>query len=158
MRGQAPNYSAFMIELVLVSVLFAKEQNLNLSSAASERLARWAEHIRWLMNDDGQVPQIGDCDDCRVIAMTQAPEPRYIASIAAAVAGLLSEPNLAPLRATRTYGITSSNLQRDLWARQKAFERSPAVAYPEPDLRGRPIGTLFLITVPSDIYRRSWPC
>ena len=93
---QAPNYSAFMIELALVSALFARERNLTFSSVACERLARWADHVRWLMNDDGQVPAIGDCDDCRVVTMTQAAEPRYVGSIAAAVAGVLNKASLVP--------------------------------------------------------------
>jgi Heparinase II/III-like protein len=48
------------------------------------------------MDTDAKVPAIGDFDDCRVIATTQAPEPRYVASLVAAVSGCVRRPDLAP--------------------------------------------------------------
>jgi hypothetical protein len=93
---QAPNYTAFMVEIALVAALFAHEANLALSTGAIERLALWAEHSRWLMSEDGSLPAIGDCDEGRVLALTQTAEPRYVASVVGAVAGVLGRPNLAP--------------------------------------------------------------
>jgi hypothetical protein len=48
------------------------------------------------MDADAKVPAIGDCDDCRVIATTQVREPRYVASVVAAVSGCVGRLDLAP--------------------------------------------------------------
>ena len=95
---QAIAYSAFAIELSLMAFFSLKLQPNDLPEATRERLSAWANHVRWMMDSVGQVPAIGDCDESRVIALTQEPEPRYIASIAAAVAGYLQRPNLGPTR------------------------------------------------------------
>ena len=55
-----------------------------------------AEHSLWLMDSQSRVPAIGDLDDGRVIATTQAGEPRYVASIVSAVANVIGRPELAP--------------------------------------------------------------
>ena len=94
---QAPAYTAFAIELFLVAALAYGKQR-DLPAATKDRLAAWAEHALWLMDTDGKVPAIGDADDCRVIATTQAREPRYVASIVSAVASCLDRPDLAPPR------------------------------------------------------------
>ena len=94
---QAPAYTAFAIELFLVAaVTYGKQRDL--PAATKDRLAAWAEHALWLMDTDGRVPAIGDADDCRVVATTQACEPRYVASIVSAVASCLNRPDLAPPR------------------------------------------------------------
>jgi hypothetical protein len=93
---QAPNYTAFMVEIALVAALFAHDANLPFSTGARERLALWAEHSRWLMSEDGSIPAIGDSDDGRVLALSQTAEPRYVASVVGAVAGVLGRPDLAP--------------------------------------------------------------
>jgi hypothetical protein len=67
-----------------------------LPAATVDRLSAWAEHSLWLMDADARVPAIGDFDDCRVIATTQAPEPKYVASLVAAVSGRVGRPDLAP--------------------------------------------------------------
>jgi uncharacterized heparinase superfamily protein len=92
---QSPGYTAFSVELfLLAAVACARERSLPAPTAA--RLAAWAEHSLWLMDADAKVPAIGDFDDCRAIATTQAHEPRYVASIVAAVAGCIDRPDLAP--------------------------------------------------------------
>jgi uncharacterized heparinase superfamily protein len=93
---QAPNYSAFMIELTLLALFVAGRPAHSIPSEACRRLAAWAEHARWMMDASGNIPAIGDSDDCRAIALTQAPERRYVASIVAAIAGYLSLPEIAP--------------------------------------------------------------
>jgi hypothetical protein len=93
---QAPGYSAFTIELALLSLLIAERPAESLPETVRLRLGAWADHARWMMDANGQLPAIGDCDDCRVIALTQEPEPRYVASIVAAVSGYLDRPEIAP--------------------------------------------------------------
>jgi uncharacterized heparinase superfamily protein len=95
---QAPAYTAFAVELFLVAAMAYGKQR-DLPQATKDRLAAWAEHTLWLMDTDGKVPAIGDADDCRAIATAQAREPRYVASIVAAIASILARPDLAPPKA-----------------------------------------------------------
>ena len=95
---QAPGYTAFSIELFLVAAIAYGRIN-NLPQETAARLSSWAEHSLWLMDHDGNVPAIGDCDDCRAIATTQAPERRYVASLVAAIAACIGRADLAPPKA-----------------------------------------------------------
>lgn len=92
---QAAGYSAFSIELLLVAAT-ALGRERSLPAITVERLSAWAEHSLWLMDAGAKVPAIGDFDDCRVIATTQAPEPRYVSSIVAAVSDCVGRQHLAP--------------------------------------------------------------
>lgn len=92
---QAAGYSAFSIELFLLAAS-ALGRERSLPETTVDRLSAWSAHSLWLMDADARVPAIGDFDDCRVIATTQAPEPRYVASIVAAVSGCIGRPDLAP--------------------------------------------------------------
>jgi Heparinase II/III-like protein/Heparinase II/III N-terminus len=92
---QSPGYTAFSIELFLLAATALGRQR-SLPATTLDRLSAWAEHCLWLMDGAAQVPAIGDFDDCRVIATTQAPEPKYVASIVAAVSGCVGRPDLAP--------------------------------------------------------------
>jgi hypothetical protein len=93
---QAPGYSAFAIELALFG-LYAADKSVNdIPAAVRERLVAYTEHIGWLMDLTGRIPDIGDWDNSRVIAMTQEPETHYVASIASAASGYLRRPDLAP--------------------------------------------------------------
>ena len=92
---QAPTYTAFTIELFLVAALASGKQH-DLPAATKDRLAAWAEHSLWLMDTEARTPAIGDTDDGRVIATTQAREPRYVASIVDAVASCIGRPELVP--------------------------------------------------------------
>jgi hypothetical protein len=92
---QSPGYTAFSIELFLLAATTLGCEG-KLPAATMDRLSAWAEHSLWLMDADARVPAIGDFDDCRVIATTQAPEPKYVASLVAAVSGGVGRPDLAP--------------------------------------------------------------
>jgi hypothetical protein len=92
---QSPGYTAFSIELFLLAAT-ALGRESSLPATTVDRLSAWAEHSLWLMDANAKLPAIGDFDDCRVIATTQAPEPKYIASIVAAVSGCIGRPDLAP--------------------------------------------------------------
>lgn len=92
---QSPGYTAFSIELFLMAAAACGHER-SLPGVTADRLSAWAEYSLWLMDANGRMPAIGDFDDCRVIATTQAPESRYVASIVAAVAGCVGRPDLAP--------------------------------------------------------------
>lgn len=92
---QSPGYSAFSIELFLLAATALGREG-SLPGTTVDRLSAWCEHSLWLMDTDAGVPAIGDFDDCRAIATIQAPEPRYVASIVAAVSSCVGRPDLAP--------------------------------------------------------------
>lgn len=92
---QSPGYTAFSIELFLMAATaYGRERSLPRLTAS--RLSAWAEHSLWLMDSDGRVPAIGDFDDCRAVATTQASESRYVASIVAGVASCVGRLDLSP--------------------------------------------------------------
>ena len=92
---QSPGYTAFSIELFLLAATALGREG-SLPATTVDRLSAWSEHSLWLMDADAKVPAIGDFDDCRVIATTQAPEPKYVASVVAAVSGCVGRLDLAP--------------------------------------------------------------
>ncbi len=49
-----------------------------------------------MLDETGTAPAIGDDDETRVIAQIPQREPRYVASVVAALSGLLDRPDLAP--------------------------------------------------------------
>src|SRR5262249_11227488 len=53
-------------------------------------------HLRWIMDDGGGVPRIGDSDEGRVLASGQESEPRYVASVLALTARWLGDHALRP--------------------------------------------------------------
>lgn len=92
---QSPGYTAFSIELFLLAAIAYKREH-RLPAAITDRLLAWTEHSLWLMDANAQIPAIGDFDDCRAIATTQAPEPRYVASLVGVVSSFVGRPDLAP--------------------------------------------------------------
>lgn len=93
---QSPTYQAFSMEMLALSVLLARETGRPLAAQVTERLVAGARFLRALMDDRGRVPAIGDDDEGRVIGQPPDREPRYVASIVAAVAALAERPDLMP--------------------------------------------------------------
>lgn len=93
---QSPVYLAFVLEMAAFAVMLAAEAGQPLAPAVSERLARGAAFLKALLDGAGRAPAIGDDDETRVIAMPPTREPRYAASVVAAVAGVTGRHDLAP--------------------------------------------------------------
>lgn len=91
---QSPTYTAFSMEMLSFAVLVARLLSRPLSPKVEERLVCAAEHLAWLMNENGDVPSIGDNDEGRAITTSIDSEQRYACSVAAMVAGLTG--NRAP--------------------------------------------------------------
>ena len=91
---QSPTYQAFSMEMIALAAQFASDLGAPLDPKAIERLIRGAEYLSWLSDQNGFVPAIGDDDEGRVIAQPPDREPRYVASIIAAVAGLAKRDDL----------------------------------------------------------------
>jgi hypothetical protein len=93
---QSPTYQAFTMEMLAFAVRLAEDLGAPFDPAVTDRLQRGAEYLSWLADRNGFVPAIGDDDEGRVFAQPPDREPRYVASIIAAVAGLTRRPDLAP--------------------------------------------------------------
>lgn len=93
-QEQSPAYSAFTLEMLLIG--FSVIGGGSPGKKARRQLAAAARALNALLDDDGRAPSIGDDDQSRVLLAFGSDEPRYIASIAGAVAGYLGQPDLAP--------------------------------------------------------------
>jgi uncharacterized heparinase superfamily protein len=92
---QSPTYQAFSMEMVVLAAQLANDLGMPLANSVIDRLVRGAEYLSWLCDQNGSVPAIGDDDEGRVIAQPPDREPRYVASIVAAVAGLAKDVDLS---------------------------------------------------------------
>lgn len=93
-REQSPAYSAFTLEMLLLG--FSALGHKPLEPRLSDRLAKAAGALSAFLDDDGLTPSIGDDDQSRVLLAFGTDEPRYMASIVAAVAGYIDRPELSP--------------------------------------------------------------
>ncbi|MCA0425572.1 MAG: heparinase II/III family protein [Proteobacteria bacterium] len=93
---QSPTYQAFTMEMLAFGALVAAGLGRPLVPTVSDRLIAGARFLQCLMDEAGQCPKIGDDDEGRVIGAPPDREPRYTASIVAAVAGLTEMPALLP--------------------------------------------------------------
>lgn len=91
---QSPTYQAFTMEMLALAARIAEDLGSPLDIAITERLVRGAEYLSWLVDENGYAPAIGDDDEGRVIAQPPDREPRYVASVIAAVAGLAQRGDL----------------------------------------------------------------
>lgn len=93
---QSPTYAAFSIEVSLLAFAFARNEADDCPPELPTRLRGWANFTRWSMDQAGRVPEIGDNDAGRGLAMTQAQESRYVASVLAMLAAWLRCPDMSP--------------------------------------------------------------
>lgn len=93
---QAPGYQAFTCEMIAFAALVADGLGDPFAPATIDRLAAAAGFLRALLDADGHAPAIGDDDESRVVAQPPDREPRYVASVVAAIAGLTGRPDLLP--------------------------------------------------------------
>jgi len=95
---QSLTYTAFSVELALTAFLSLNLAPGQLPAVVRERLLGWADHVQWMSSSAGDVPMIGDCDDCKVIGTDGSDGPPYVASIAECVADYLKAPGFLPAR------------------------------------------------------------
>jgi uncharacterized heparinase superfamily protein len=92
---QSPTYQAFSMEMMALAAQLAHDLHMPFGPRVTERLVRGAEFLSWLSDQKGHVPAIGDDDEGRVVAQPPDREPRYVASVVAAVAGLTRSARLS---------------------------------------------------------------
>jgi Heparinase II/III-like protein/Heparinase II/III N-terminus len=94
---QSPTYAAYSLEWLVLAAIGSEAEGMPFSSAFRDRVEAAAWHLRWMMDDGGGVPRIGDDDEGRVlVASARHSEPRYVASILALVARWLGDHALQP--------------------------------------------------------------
>lgn len=93
---QSPTYTAFSAEMLALAALVARDAGRPLAPQVQSGLAATAGWLRAMMDRRGALPRIGDDDEGRVLAAPPDREPRYVASVVAALAGLTGRPELAP--------------------------------------------------------------
>ena len=91
---QSPTYTAFSLELFGFAALIGQLGSKPFSMEFESRLAAAADSLCWFTDDSGHVPAIGDNDEGRAIALTLAPEPRYVASVTASIGSLTRRSDL----------------------------------------------------------------
>jgi hypothetical protein len=93
---QSPTYAAYSLEWLVLAAIASEAEGMPFSSAFRDRVEAAAWHLRWMMDDGGGVPRIGDDDEGRVLASAQDSERRYVASILALIARWLGDDALQP--------------------------------------------------------------
>lgn len=91
---QSPAYGAFTLEMLLIG--FCAVGDGAPGERIRDRMHKAAIALNAFLDDAGNVPSIGDDDQSRVLLAFCSDEPRYVASIAGAIAGFLGQPELAP--------------------------------------------------------------
>lgn len=91
---QSPAYGAFTLEMLLIG--FGAVGGGAPGEKTRDRMLKAAAALNAFLDDAGHVPSIGDDDQSRVLLAFGSQEPRYVASIAGAIAGFLGKPELAP--------------------------------------------------------------
>lgn len=93
---QSPTYTCFTLEWFLFAATVAKQFGDTIPQVVVERLVKAAEVLRWIMDDNGNVPRIGDDDQGRVLLSGDAREPDYVPQILSSVCAQFSAPQFAP--------------------------------------------------------------
>ncbi|MEY8119487.1 alginate lyase family protein [Falsihalocynthiibacter arcticus] len=95
---QSPTYSCFALEWVLLALNMARHQGEKFEPQVMNRLKSSAKHLRWMMDEGGNVPRIGDDDEGRVILSGGAREEDYVRNILSSLAEIADCPEYAPLK------------------------------------------------------------
>ena len=95
---QSPTYTAFTLEWYLLCAEVAARSGTPFPKSVSKRLGEAGLFLRWITDEAGNFPRIGDDDEGRVLADVAAGQGDYVASILGSIASTLKRPNLAPPR------------------------------------------------------------
>ncbi|MCC0060582.1 MAG: alginate lyase family protein [Rhodobiaceae bacterium] len=93
---QSPTYTCFTLEWLLLCLQTAEASGKPFPVSVDERLQAAAEHLRWITDQNGHQPRIGDDDEGRVICSQTKREEYYCSSVLACLCSHLQRPELAP--------------------------------------------------------------
>ena len=94
---QSPTYTAFTLEWYLLCATVAERAGNPFPKRVTKRLGDAGQFLRWITDEGGKCPRIGDDDEGRVLADEPA-EAGYVASVLGSISATLKRPNLAPPR------------------------------------------------------------
>jgi len=92
---QSPTYTAFTLEWYLLCAGVAERAGDPFPKFVAKRLGDAGQFLRWITDEGGNCPRIGDDDEGRVLADEPA-EGGYVASVLGSISATLNRPNLAP--------------------------------------------------------------
>ena len=92
---QSPSYTAFTIEWLLLCCAVADRLGRPLPQIMRDRLLQAGDHLRWITDEGGNQPRIGDDDEGRVFYSQIEPEDRYVSSVLGCLSAELERPRLA---------------------------------------------------------------
>lgn len=92
---QSPTYTAFTLEWYFLCQYVAEQNESSFPKAVLQKLAAAIEALRWMSDEAGQQPRIGDDDEGRVIFSGFGHESDYVASIINCGAALLNREELS---------------------------------------------------------------
>jgi heparinase II/III-like protein len=95
---QSPTYTAFTLEWYLLCAEVAARAGDPLPRPVTKRLGEAGLFLRWITDEGGNVPRIGDDDEGRVIASESGAEAGYVPSVLGCLSATLGRANLAPPR------------------------------------------------------------
>ena len=97
---QSPTYTAFTLEWYLLCAEVAARSGIPFPKKVTKKLGEAGQFLRWITDEGGNVPRIGDDDEGRVLADGPGEHDAYVGSILGSIAATLKRPNLAPPRVT----------------------------------------------------------
>jgi hypothetical protein len=93
---QSPTYTAFTLELYLTAAKVAEAGGKPLPRRVMDRLTAAGSALSWFMDENGEVPRIGDDDEGRVIVSDPQSDRLYAASVLSATAAVCGRAYMAP--------------------------------------------------------------
>lgn len=93
---QSPTYTCFTLEWMLLALCVAKQAGDTVPPQALARLGDAASVLRWMMDDAGNVPRIGDDDQGRVFLSGDAREDDYVPLVLSSLCATVDRADLAP--------------------------------------------------------------
>ena len=93
---QSPTYTAFTVEMYLLALRLARHQGDPFPEHVSALLATCARHLRWITDEGGAQPRIGDDDEGRVIISSPGEDAAYVSSVLGCLAAAVNAPDCAP--------------------------------------------------------------
>ena len=94
---QSPTYTAFTLEWYLFCATVAERAGDPFPKHVAKRLCDAGQFLRWITDEGGNCPRIGDDDEGRVLADEPA-KGGYVGSVLGSISATLGRPNLAPPR------------------------------------------------------------
>jgi len=137
-KEQAIGYQAFVFDFLLLSGLLGERNGVMFSAEYWRILESMADYVSAVIDDQGEVPQIGDDDDGHVVRFSYHPSYRPFRSLLATAGRRFRRPELIPATATED--------EKTFWLLgEESSDRKPAAAREDRPARAFRHGGYFLL-------------